>query len=103
MTSADSAVFTGEEVKSSQGEAVAQATKTDEGMGICQDGHLDGSRLTIYHTAMEIDEVTGAAGTQQSKKSNRIQKRGRHKAKATMVFPVYKKGRRVGPRIKPRK
>ena len=62
------------------------------------------SRLTrLYATAMDIDATGDIAQRGSSKKSGRIQKRGRQKAKSSMVFPVYKKGRRVMPRAKQRK
>lgn len=54
-------------------------------------------------TDMDIDEEAGVRPKQNPKKSGRVQKRAKHKAQSTMVFPVYKKGRRVGPRTKPRK
>lgn len=79
-----------------------QTTKKDEGVdkdwssAVC-------SRLTESFTDMEIDEEAGVTAKPSTKRPNRIQKRVRHKARSTMVFPVYKKGKRVGPRTKPRK
>ena len=40
------------------------------------------------------DSTPASTGTK-----GRVQKKGRGKAKAAMVFPVYKKGTRVGPRL----
>lgn len=61
-------------------------------------------RLTKFCiTEMDIDHADGVAQKRGAKGSNRIQKRGRQKAKSSMVFPVYKKGRRVVPRTKQRK
>ena len=53
--------------------------------------------------AMDIDEGAGVKTKPITRDSSRIQKRVRHKAKSTMVFPVYKQGRKVGPRTKARK
>lgn len=52
-------------------------------------------------TDMDIDEATGStlAKASRSKSSGRIQKRGRNKARASTVFPVYKKGKRIGPHL----
>lgn len=49
---------------------------------------------------MDIDNTAHATRKVSSKKSSgRIQKKGRHKAKSSMVFPVYKKARKAMPRI----
>ena len=47
---ADSEALTGEEVKSSQGEAVAQATKPSEGMGMCWAGQLDSQAHDMFYS-----------------------------------------------------
>ena len=54
--------------------------------------------------AMELDHPDDPTVTkpQTPKASNRIQKRARSKAKAAMVFPIYKKGKRVGPHLSSR-
>jgi len=62
------------------------------------------SRLTrLRIIEMDIDPSDGVVQKRGAKGSHRIQKRGRQKAKSSMVFPVYKKGRRVVPRMKQRK
>lgn len=50
-------------------------------------------------TVMEVDDGVVAAASSAApvaKGASRIQKRGRGKASPSMVFPVYKKGRRTG-------
>jgi len=56
------------------------------------------------YTGMEIEQVTESCPATRStpRGTKRIEKKGRSKAKASMVFPVYKKGRRVGPRLSAR-
>ena len=52
---------------------------------------------------MEIDSTISAATSKTTstlRGSGRVQKRRRGKARAAMVFPVYKKGKRIGPRKK---
>lgn len=55
-------------------------------------------------TDMDIEQVTESNPATRStpQGTKRIEKKGRSKAKASMVFPVYKKGRRVGPRLSAR-
>jgi len=48
---------------------------------------------------MDIDQASGGSAATTTRSSGRVQKKGRGKAKAAMVFPVYKRGRRVGPRL----
>ena len=50
---------------------------------------------------MDIEQVKKDKSNTKFISGNRgrIQKKGRSKAKAAMVFPVYKKGRRIGPRL----
>ena len=55
---------------------------------------------------MEMDdgELTAASATAPAPKgASRIQKRGRGKASSSMVFPVYKKGKRAGSGKKSRR
>ena len=57
-------------------------------------------------TVMDIDDGEGAAASTsapRSKGASRVQKWGRGKASSSMVFPVYKKGKRVGARKKLRR
>ena len=58
----------------------------------------------ITSTDMDIDQVKqpSSAMASISRANGQIQKRGRGKARAAMVFPVYKKGKRVGPRLSAR-
>lgn len=51
---------------------------------------------------MDLDPVREVASRKPSRNSDRIQKRGRHKARSSMVFPVYRKSRRARLRTKPR-
>ncbi|KAK3169485.1 hypothetical protein OEA41_008868 [Lepraria neglecta] len=53
---------------------------------------------------MDLDQADTStnATNSGSRSSGRIQKKGRGKARAAMVFPVYKKGRRVGPQLSKR-
>ncbi|KAK4692515.1 hypothetical protein P7C71_g4704, partial [Lecanoromycetidae sp. Uapishka_2] len=55
---------------------------------------------------MELDQADDQADDQAEestptakRSSGRIQRKGRGKAKAAMVFPVYKNGKRIGPRL----
>lgn len=50
---------------------------------------------------MDVDQIIEAksASRPTTRNTKRVEKRGRVKAKASMVFPVYKKGRRIGPRL----
>lgn len=67
------------------------------GSTLSHSGHV-GFNLTST-TVMEVDdgEVAAASTTALVAKGvSRIQKRGRGKASSSMVFPVYKKGKRVG-------
>lgn len=52
-------------------------------------------------TGMDVDQITepNSASRPTTRNTKRVEKRGRVKAKASMVFPVYKKGRRIGPRL----
>lgn len=53
---------------------------------------------------MDIDQAKQPSSTTASvsRSSGQIQKRGRGKARAAMVFPIYKKGKRVGPHLSAR-
>ncbi|CAF9911864.1 MAG: hypothetical protein HETSPECPRED_000470 [Heterodermia speciosa] len=53
--------------------------------------------------AMDIDQDAGVKAKQPAHSSRRIQKRVRYKAKSSMVFPIYKQGKKVRPRTKARK
>lgn len=55
-------------------------------------------------TDMDVEQATEFKTAMKStpRIAKRIEKKGRGKAKASMVFPVYKKGRRVGPRLSTR-
>ena len=61
-------------------------------------------KLMLTCIDMDVDQPTGSSGYADKSKrgEKRIQKRGRDKAKAAMVFPVYKKGRKIGPRLSAR-
>lgn len=50
-------------------------------------------------TVMEMDDgeaVAASTTASVAKGASRIQKRRRGKASSSMVFPVYKKGKRIG-------
>ena len=51
---------------------------------------------------VEQDNDSMKAAESRSRSSGRIHKKGRGKAKAAMVFPVYRKGKRVGPHLNKR-
>ena len=54
---------------------------------------------------MDIDEANQHNSTTTksvSRSIGRVQKRGRGKASAAMVFSIYKQGKRVGPRLSAR-
>ncbi|KAF6241569.1 hypothetical protein HO173_000280 [Letharia columbiana] len=53
---------------------------------------------------MDNDQAKQPSSTTElvSRSTSRVQKRGRGKARASMVFPIYKKGKRVGPRLSAR-
>lgn len=53
---------------------------------------------------MDIDQAKQPSSTTQStsRSTSRVQKPGRGKARAAMVFPIYRKGKRVGPRLSAR-
>lgn len=63
--------------------------------------HRDNADELAAPAGMDVDQVTGNNSTSRSttRSTKRVEKRGRVKAKASMVFPVYKKGRRIGPRL----
>ena len=50
-------------------------------------------KTLVCHTDMEVDEPRNAAAS-ALKKSGRLQKRGRMKARVSVVFPRYKKGKK---------
>lgn len=52
---------------------------------------------------MDADKPSQNTSHQRSRSARRVEKQGRGKARAAMVFPVFKKGRRVGPRQKQKK
>ena len=66
-----------------------------EGMGFFMSFTLPG--LTQY-LEMEIDLESKATTVRSSKSAglSRIQKKGRAKARASMIFPVYKNGKKIG-------
>ena len=51
---------------------------------------------------MDIEQVRQSSSATESafRNTSRVQKRGRGKAKAAMVFPIYRKGKRVGLRFR---
>ncbi|KAK0512947.1 hypothetical protein JMJ35_004964 [Cladonia borealis] len=53
---------------------------------------------------MDVEQDNGSIKDAESRprSSGRIQKKGRGKAKAAMIFPVYRKGKRVGPHLNKR-
>lgn len=59
---------------------------------------------SLYITGMDIDQAKQPSSTTQStsRSTSRVQKPGRGKARAAMVFPIYRKGKRVGPRLSAR-
>ena len=58
------------------------------------------TRLTS-NAAMDIEGANEMV-LRKSKKSNRVQKRGRTRLGSSTVFPVYKKGKRIGGAVKKR-
>ncbi|KAL6719579.1 hypothetical protein ACLMJK_001499 [Lecanora helva] len=58
-------------------------------------------KILSDENAMDLDHViaTSAATHTKSRSAKRLPKKGRTKAAASMVFPIYKKGRRIGPRL----
>lgn len=51
---------------------------------------------------MGVDEAEYSDMKPASRSRGRVQKRGRGKARSAMVFPVYKKGKRVGLKLNAR-
>ncbi|KAI9826800.1 MAG: hypothetical protein M1832_005738 [Thelocarpon impressellum] len=54
------------------------------------------TEMDVVEKQMDLDDGPGATTTKSSrrKSSGRVQKRGRGKPRNTLVFPVYRKGRR---------
>ena len=50
---------------------------------------------------MDIDQISDASRAAGKSHDNkrRNEKKGKSKAKAAMIFPVFKKGRKIGPRL----
>lgn len=59
--------------------------------------------ITVVPIEMDADKPSQNTSHQRSRSARRVEKQGRGKARAAMVFPVFKKGRRVGPRQKQKK
>ncbi|CAF9943476.1 MAG: hypothetical protein ALECFALPRED_000461 [Alectoria fallacina] len=48
---------------------------------------------------MGIDQAKEPSSTTETLSSGRVQKRERGKTRAAMMFPIYKKGKRIGPHL----
>ena len=62
---------------------------------------LEGLTRLTATIEMSIDQADRPSSTREPS-SSRVQKRRRGKARAAMVFPIYRKGKRVGPRLSAR-
>ncbi|MCJ1458366.1 hypothetical protein MMC28_008738 [Mycoblastus sanguinarius] len=76
----------------------------EEGKAVSPDIQLLHTASLMHYvptTDMDIGQAKNPSSTAKSisGKLSRVQKRERGKARAAMVFPVYKKGRKVGPHL----